>query len=112
MEGLHSYTKFLKRGFGRTTDHASQDVRAGLLTREQGFKLAKEYDTEKPEVLNFLLDQTGLSEEEFNEIMLKHRKNYLLNTGLTEEDFQKILKKHQRSRKINKSDELYSKNIK
>ena len=36
--------KFLKRGFGRGTDFASQDVRAGIITREEGFELAKEYD--------------------------------------------------------------------
>ncbi len=29
MAGVHDYTKFLKRGFGRGTDHASADVRAG-----------------------------------------------------------------------------------
>ena len=29
MPGLHDWAKFVKRGFGRTTDHATRDVRAG-----------------------------------------------------------------------------------
>ena len=43
MHGMHDYTKYLKRGFGRATDHASQDVRAGIITREEGFDLIKKY---------------------------------------------------------------------
>lgn len=73
MSGLHDYTKFLKRGFGRATDHASRDVRAGLLTREEGFALAKKYDTEKPKILDWYLKITGLSEEEFYKVMGEHR---------------------------------------
>ncbi len=65
MTGVHDYAKFIKRGFGRGTDHASQDVRAGLLTREEGFELAKKYDTERPEGLDYYLKITGLTEEEF-----------------------------------------------
>ena len=75
MPGVHDYTKFLKRGFGRGTDHASADVRAGLLTREEGFELAKKYDTERPEALDYYLEITGLSEEEFHEIMRHHRES-------------------------------------
>ena len=41
MPGVHDYTKYLKRGYGRATDHASQDVRAGLMTREEAFRLIK-----------------------------------------------------------------------
>jgi len=112
MEGVHSYTKFLKRGFGRATDHASLDVRDGLLTREEGFELSKKKDTEKPDSLNFFLKEIGLSEEEFNKIMHKHRKKNLLDKStLTEEEFQKILKKHQKESKIKKTDEHYIKNL-
>ena len=65
MAGVHDYAKFIKRGFGRGTDHASQDVRAGLLTREEGFELAKKYDTERPPGLDYYLKITGITEEEF-----------------------------------------------
>jgi len=65
MSGVHDYAKFIKRGFGRGTDHASQDVRAGLLTREEGFELAKKYDTQRPDGLDYYLKITGMTEEEF-----------------------------------------------
>jgi len=41
---LHQYIKVLKFGYGRATDHACEDIRLGLLTREQGKKLVRKYD--------------------------------------------------------------------
>jgi N-acetyl sugar amidotransferase len=73
MAGVHDYTKFLKRGFGRGTDHASADVRAGLLTREEAFELAKRHDTQRPDALDYYLNITGYSEAEFQELMREHR---------------------------------------
>ena len=73
MPGVHDFTCYLKRGYGRATFHASVDVRTGLLTREEGFELAKKYDAERPEVLDYYLKITGLSEKEFYETMEKHR---------------------------------------
>lgn len=67
MPGLHDYTKFLKRGFGRATDHATRDVRAGLLTREEGFKLIQENDPKRPDILDYFLKETGMTEEELME---------------------------------------------
>lgn len=73
MPGVHDYTKFLKRGFGRGTDMASQDVRAGLLTREEAFELAKKYDTERPEALDYYLKIAGYTEAEFYQILEEQR---------------------------------------
>jgi len=64
MPGLHDWTKFIKRGYGRATDHATRDVRAGLMTREEAFELINEIDPKKPEILDFFLEQTGMTEEE------------------------------------------------
>lgn len=75
MAGVHDYTKFLKRGFGRGTDHASIDVRAGLLTREEAFELAKRHDVERPDALDYYLKITGFSEEEFEAVLKEHRLN-------------------------------------
>jgi N-acetyl sugar amidotransferase len=77
MAGLHDYMKFLKRGYGRGTDHASRDVRAGLLTREEGFALAAKHDREKPEILEWYLKYTGLDEEEFYRAMSEHREKVM-----------------------------------
>jgi hypothetical protein len=36
--GIHDYLKFIKLGYGRASDHASKDIRAGVMTREQGIE--------------------------------------------------------------------------
>lgn len=73
MAGVHDYTCYLKRGYGRGTVHASQDVRAGLLTREEGFDQAVQHDPERPHALDFYLKETGYTEAEFHETMAGHR---------------------------------------
>ena len=73
MSGVHDYSKFLKRGFGRTTDHVSQDVRAGLLTRDEGFELINKIEAERPKGLDYYLSITGLTEEQFKEILVAQR---------------------------------------
>lgn len=47
--GMHDYFKWIKYGFGRATDHASYDIRAGRITREEGLKLVKKYEGKIPE---------------------------------------------------------------
>jgi len=69
MAGVHDYAKFVKRGFGRGTDHASLDARAGLLTREEAFELAKKHDSERPPGLDYYLEITGLDEKEFVRVL-------------------------------------------
>lgn len=64
MTGVHDWMKFVKRGFGRGTDFASADVRAGLLTRAEGFELAKKHDAARPKSLDFYKEITGWTEEE------------------------------------------------
>jgi histidinol phosphatase-like enzyme len=65
--------KFVKRGFGRGTDFASADVRQGLLTREDGFELAKEYDAPEPGMLDYYLEKTGISKDEFYKVLKEMR---------------------------------------
>lgn len=76
MPGVHDFTNYLKRGYGRATFHASVDVRAGLLSREDGLELAKLYDSQRPDALDYYLESTGMTEKEFYDTMssLKHPK--------------------------------------
>lgn len=74
MAGVHDYSKWIKRGYGRGTEQASQDVRAGLLTREEAMELAKQTDAQRPEALDYYLEITGLTEDEFIETTKKHRR--------------------------------------
>ncbi|BAN36694.1 N-acetyl sugar amidotransferase [Sulfuricella denitrificans skB26] len=69
MAGVHDFTCYLKRGFGRSTGQASVDVRNGLLTRKEGFELIRHHDQERPEALDYYLKITGLSEAEFYDVM-------------------------------------------
>ena len=73
MSGMHDFTCYLKRGFGRATTQASVDVRNGLLTREEGFELIRKHDTERPEALDYYLKVSGSTEEEFYTAMEKMR---------------------------------------
>jgi N-acetyl sugar amidotransferase len=76
MAGVHDYANFIKRGVGRATIQASEDVRRGLMTREEGFELTKKYDTQRPHALDYYLKITGLTEEEFEaEIKLARNKS-------------------------------------
>lgn len=44
---IHQYLKVLKYGYGRATDHACEDIRFNLITREKGKELVKKYDLKK-----------------------------------------------------------------
>ena len=97
MPGVHDYTKFLKRGFGRGTDFASQDVRAGIITREEGVDLAKEFDFDEPEVLKYYLERTGYTKEEFYQIVFSKREGNAKKLPLKEFFFnQKRSKKNEK----------------
>ena len=73
MPGVHDYAKFVKRGYGRATDFASQDVRNGLMTREEALKIAAKYDSERPKALDYYLEITGYTEKEFIKILKELR---------------------------------------
>ncbi|MBI4681421.1 MAG: N-acetyl sugar amidotransferase, partial [Nitrospirae bacterium] len=74
MAGVHDYFKYIKRGFGRATDHATRDVRAGMLSRGEGFELVNKYDAIKPKALDYYMEITGLSEEEIEKTLKNLRK--------------------------------------
>ncbi len=63
--GAHDYLKYLKFGYGRATDDASNDIRHGRMTREEGIEMVKKYDHVRPSDLDLFLKFVGMSEEEF-----------------------------------------------
>ena len=71
---IHQYLKFLKFGYGRASDHASEDIRNKKITRSQGIKLVKKYDRVKitkpfyTDFINFI----GISEKEFFKVLKKY----------------------------------------
>ena len=74
MAGVHDYFNFLKRGIGRATAHASEDVRRGLIYREDGFNLAKKYDPQIPHALEYYKKITNYKDKEIEKIIFKSRK--------------------------------------
>lgn len=74
MTGVHDYAKFVKRGFGRSADFGCQDARAGLMTREEAFEISKQIDPVRPKSLDYYLEITGLTEDEFFETLMAMRK--------------------------------------
>lgn len=66
--GVHDYLKYVKFGYGRATDHSCKDIRAGLMTRDQGIEMVRKYDHVKPRDLYRWLEYVGMTEAEFDRI--------------------------------------------
>jgi hypothetical protein len=66
--GVHDYLKYIKFGYGRATDHSCKDIRAGLMTREEGIEMVKKHDHVKSRDLYRWLEYVGMMEEEFDQI--------------------------------------------
>lgn len=57
-------------------------INNGLLSREEGFELSKQFDKEIPESLKYYLSITGMSEEEFYQKMKEKRLDEIKNIVL------------------------------
>ena len=73
MAGVHDYLNFIKRGVGRSTVQATDDVKRGLITRSEGMELAKNHDSQRPHALDFYMEITGLGEDEIESKIVKSR---------------------------------------
>ncbi|MBI3524680.1 MAG: N-acetyl sugar amidotransferase [Betaproteobacteria bacterium] len=71
--GLHDYTKYLKWGYGKATDHAVREIRLKRLTREEGMELVARYKDIPPADLPMFLEWIGMSEAEFFSEIDRHR---------------------------------------
>jgi N-acetyl sugar amidotransferase len=74
MAGVHDYLNFIKRGVGRATLHASDDVRRGLIKRDEAISLIKEYDPQRPHALDYFLKITDLKEKNLENKIIASRK--------------------------------------
>lgn len=62
--GLHDYLKYLKFGYGRATDDASNEIRHGRMTREQGIEMVMKHDHVRPYDFDLFLEKSGMTEPE------------------------------------------------
>ena len=74
MAGVHDYLNFIKRGVGRATLHASDDVRRGLVKRDEAINLIKDYDPQRPHALDYFLKITELKEKNLENKIIASRK--------------------------------------
>lgn len=66
--GAHDYLKWIKFGYGRATDHATKDIREGLMTREEGVEMVRKYDHVKSSDIHYWLNYVDRTEEWFDTI--------------------------------------------
>jgi hypothetical protein len=72
---VHDWMRYLKYGFGRATDHASQLIRNGWLTRPEGAWLVNRFDNVKVEdKWNEYLNWIGLTEKDLEPAIERLRK--------------------------------------
>lgn len=66
--GIHDYMKYIKFGYGRATDHACRDIRNGVMAREEGIEMVREYDHVIPSDIPRWLDYVGWKRSYFDEV--------------------------------------------
>ena len=63
--GIHDLMKFVKFGYGRASDHASKDIRSGLMGRAEGIEMVRKYDHVVSDDLEYWLEYVGMKHDEF-----------------------------------------------
>lgn len=71
MQGVRDYIKYLKRGYSRVTQMTALDIRNERISSSEAKQLIEKYEGKKPPSLSLFLEYLEMSEEEFNNIVLK-----------------------------------------
>lgn len=70
---INMFIRYLKFGFGRTSDLVNEEIRYGRMTREDGIKLVSKYDGNyDPEILVKFCNYIEISEDEFWQTVEKY----------------------------------------
>ena len=78
IDPFHYYTTYAKFGLGRASYDAAQEIRNGKISREEGIRLVKKFDSEFPQkYFQEFLDYINLSEVEFHSTVDKFRSPHL-----------------------------------
>ena len=71
LQGSRDYLRYIKRGYSRTNQRANLEIRQGDITREEALQM-EQYDAQRPQSLDIVLNYLGINEAEFNEIAENH----------------------------------------
>ena len=78
IDGLHYYTHLVKFGIGRTTFDASQEIRNGHITRDEGIALWEKFEQEFPKRYHQdCLEYLGISDDLFWKTIDEARSEHL-----------------------------------
>jgi N-acetyl sugar amidotransferase len=78
IDMFHYFTTLIKFGIGRATYDATQEIRNGKITREEGVNLVKKYDQEFPKkYFSEFLEYIDISEDIFYKTLDKFRSPHL-----------------------------------
>lgn len=73
FQGMRDYSKFVKRGYGRTNHLMSIDIRNGRKTREEALELEKQYDGKRPASMDWFLRILDMTEDEYYDYLKPHQ---------------------------------------
>ena len=73
FQGMRDYSKYVKRGYGRTNHLMSIDIRHGRKTREEALRIESQYDGKRPASMDWFLEILGLSESDYYDYLRTHR---------------------------------------
>lgn len=71
MQGVRDYIKYLKRGYSRVSQMTALDLRSGRMDKKTADKLVAEFEGKRPPSLELFLNYLDLTEDQFNQIVLK-----------------------------------------
>jgi len=78
IDGVHYYLAYIKFGIGRCTSDTAHEIRDGLIDREEGIQLVKQYDGEYPEKsVKAFSDYTNKSMDEIDKVMNSWRSEHI-----------------------------------
>ena len=77
LDPLHYFTMWVKWGIGRASHDASQEIRNGYLTREEGVALVHAYDGEiRESTVTWACAYMGITVDEFWATIARFKKSY------------------------------------
>ena len=78
IDYLHFYTYYIKFGMGRATSAAEQEIRSGVISRDEGIALVKRFDSEFPsKYYEEFLEYMQIDDKQFHEVIERSRPEHL-----------------------------------